>query len=80
VTLGGAELVWLRNERRGGLPQVQHQAALADDGPTWADELLSRTAKGIRQEAFPARPGQVCGSCPFQSSCPAQPAGGQVTR
>jgi len=76
--LGGAELVWLRSDRRGGLPQVQRQAALPAESLTWADDLIDRTAKGIRGESFPARPGSVCGSCAFQSSCPAQPAGGQV--
>jgi RecB family exonuclease len=76
--LGGAELVWLRQERKGGVPLVQPQPALAEDGPTWADELLARTAKGIRGEAFPARPGAGCGSCAFHGSCPGQDAGRQV--
>jgi superfamily I DNA/RNA helicase/RecB family exonuclease len=76
--LGGAELVWLRKERKGGVPQVQTQEALPDADRTWVHDLLAVTADGIRAERYPARPDDDCDRCPFRGSCPAHPAGGQV--
>jgi superfamily I DNA/RNA helicase/RecB family exonuclease len=76
--LGGAELVWLRNERKGGVPQVQRQDALPGDDETWVHDLLSGAAAAIRAESYPARPDDDCDRCPFRGSCPAHPAGGQV--
>jgi RecB family exonuclease len=78
--LGGAELVYLRTEYATGLPIVRDQPALPDQAPTWADELVDRTAGGIRDEALPARLNESCGSCAFQAVCPAQDAGEQVVR
>jgi superfamily I DNA/RNA helicase/RecB family exonuclease len=78
TALGGAELVWLRNERKGGLPQVQTQEALPGDPVTWVHDLLTVTADGIRAERYPARPDDDCDRCPFRGCCPAHPAGGQV--
>ena len=78
--LGGAELVYLRTEYASGLPIVRDQASLPEEVPTWADELLDRTAGGIRDEALPARLNDSCGSCAFQAVCPAQDAGEQVVR
>ncbi|HWB67348.1 MAG TPA: ATP-dependent DNA helicase [Mycobacteriales bacterium] len=77
---GGAALVGLRIERKGGLPATCDQPPLDAGPPGWADELLDRTATGIRAEAFPARAGDICGSCAFHGVCPAQPAGEQVVR
>jgi superfamily I DNA/RNA helicase/RecB family exonuclease len=78
--LGGAELVFLRKEMSGGLPGRRTQGALPDERPTWADDLLDRTASGVRAELFPARPNATCDICAFRASCPAQDAGEQVVR
>jgi superfamily I DNA/RNA helicase/RecB family exonuclease len=77
-TLGGADLVWLRVERKGGLPQIQTQEPLPSGEETWVHALLDLTAAGIRAEKYPARPDDDCDRCPFRGSCPAHPAGGQV--
>jgi RecB family exonuclease len=79
-TSGGAELVYLRTEYASGLPVVRDQPALPDSSPTWADELVDRTAEGIRAERLCARLNDSCGSCAFQAVCPAQDAGEQVVR
>jgi RecB family exonuclease len=76
--LGGAELVWLRNERAGGLPQVQRQPPLEGEPPTWADQLVSGTGEAVRKELFPARPGSSCTVCAFRPLCPAHDSGAQV--
>ena len=78
--LGGAELVFLRKEMRGGLPVERTQPPLPAERPTWADELLRRTADSIRAEDFPARPNDGCDICAFRGCCPAQDAGDQVVR
>ena len=80
VQLGGAELVYLRTELATGLPIVRDQPSLPDESSTWVDELVDRTASGIRDEALPARLNDSCGSCAFQAVCPAQDAGEQVVR
>jgi superfamily I DNA/RNA helicase/RecB family exonuclease len=76
--LGGAELVLLRIEKKGGLPSVRGQDPLPPERPGWADDLLAGVAAGVRAEQFPARVGERCGSCAFQAVCPAQDAGEQV--
>ena len=76
--LGGAELVWLRKERRGGIPQVQLQDALQEGQDTWVHDLLGQVEASIRDERFPARPQDGCDACPVRGCCPAHPAGGQV--
>jgi superfamily I DNA/RNA helicase/RecB family exonuclease len=76
----GAELVYLRTEMKSGLPSVRTQSALPSDDRTWADELLDRTAVGMRAEQFPARINDGCGMCAFRAVCPAQDAGDQVVR
>jgi superfamily I DNA/RNA helicase/RecB family exonuclease len=78
--VGGAELVYLRTEYANGLPIVREQPSLPEESPTWADQLLDRTATGIRAETFCARVNDGCGSCAFQAVCPAQDAGEQVVR
>jgi RecB family exonuclease len=80
VRSGGAELVYLRTEMKSGLPSVRTQSALPDGDHTWADELLDRTAVGMRAERFPARINDGCGMCAFRAVCPAQDAGDQVVR
>jgi RecB family exonuclease len=79
-SLGGAELVMLRIGKKGGLPGVRRQDGLTGERPTWADDLLTGTAAGMRAESYPARLGDSCGSCSFHTSCPAQGAGVAVTR
>jgi superfamily I DNA/RNA helicase/RecB family exonuclease len=79
-TSAGAELVYLRNEMKSGLPSVRTQSALPGDDRTWADDLLDRTAVGMRAEQFPARINDGCGMCAFRGLCPAQDAGDQVVR
>jgi RecB family exonuclease len=87
--LGGAELVQLRQERKGGLPQVQPQAPLraaavgradADgpDGSAWFDRLLESATTKVVLEQLPAVPGPACATCAFIASCPSQPTGRQV--
>jgi superfamily I DNA/RNA helicase/RecB family exonuclease len=76
----GAELVYLRTEMKTGLPSVRTQSALPADDRSWADDLLDRTAVGMRAEQFPARVNEGCGMCAFRAVCPAQDAGGQVVR
>ena len=76
--LGGAELVWLRKERRGGIPLVQLQDALQEGQDTWVHDLLGQVEASVRDERFPARPQDGCDACPVRGCCPAHPSGGQV--
>jgi len=73
---GGAELVQLRREVRGSV-KVQSQPAMGADDD-WCADVVSTTASMIRAERFDARPNDGCDRCPFRSSCPAHPSGGQV--
>ncbi|MBV9097901.1 MAG: PD-(D/E)XK nuclease family protein [Frankiaceae bacterium] len=73
---GGAELVQLRREVRGAVKVQAQPAMTADDG--WCADLVATTASTIRTERFDARPNDGCDRCPFRSSCPAHPSGGQV--
>jgi len=74
---GGAELVQLGIQDDTTSAKVQVQDAHADDGPE--RELLrtglARAATLIRDETFPAVPGQHCRDCTFISICPAKGAG-----
>lgn len=74
---GGAELVQLGIQDDTTLAKVQVQDAHTDDGPE--RELLriglARAATLIRDETFPAVPGQHCRDCTFVSICPAKGAG-----
>ncbi len=77
VRSGGAELVQLGIEDATVVAKVQPQAVHADDGPE-RDVLragLTRAASLIRDETFPAVPGQQCRDCSFISICPARGAG-----
>jgi superfamily I DNA/RNA helicase/RecB family exonuclease len=78
--LGGAELVMLRVGTASGMPVSRMQPALPDERPDWADDLLTRTATGIRAESFPARTCTSCRVCNFRAVCPAQDAGAQVVK
>jgi RecB family exonuclease len=74
---GGGMLVHL------GVPgeraRTQHQPALRDsDDPSWPRYLVDQVADGATQSVFAAFVNPGCGGCPVRTSCPAQPAGGQV--
>jgi len=77
VRSGGAELVQLGIQDDTTSAKVQVQDAHADDGPE--RELLraglARAATLVRDETFPAVPGQHCRDCTFVSICPAKGAG-----
>ena len=76
---GGASLVQLGKDSKGQAKE-QLQGALPDDGePTWAHELMERTATGMRRPTFRAEKGGWCGFCPARPSCPVWPEGEQVT-
>ena len=79
-TSGGAELVQLRQETKGGLPKVQSQPALEldEDGTTAIDRLLAGAVDAMTLERFAPTPGDACRFCSFTTSCPAQDAGRQV--
>ncbi len=75
---GGASLVQLGKPSKGeAREQVQLPIADAED-PSWAGELIERTAAGMRQPAFRARKGGWCVVCPVRPSCPVHPEGDQV--
>jgi superfamily I DNA/RNA helicase/RecB family exonuclease len=74
--VGGAELVHLRIERKGGLPQEQQQEPIGDSD--WADVLIAQVAASIRDEQFVARPNSYCEKCAMRLACPAMEAGKQV--
>ncbi|MGI8613368.1 MAG: ATP-dependent helicase [Nocardioidaceae bacterium] len=74
VQLGGAELVQLRKQCRGGAVKVQRQEPLAGDLPL-AESQLVAAARSIRSEDFAATTGPHCGYCEFATCCPAQLAG-----
>ncbi|MCU1675542.1 MAG: helicase UvrD, partial [Frankiales bacterium] len=76
VSLGGAELVQLRQGLKGEQAKVQRQDPL--EGASWADDLLTATRDGVLAERFPARVHSGCDRCPFRQSCPAQDSGAQV--
>ncbi|MEL4357581.1 MULTISPECIES: ATP-dependent helicase [unclassified Luteococcus] len=84
--VGGAELVYLRKQD-GQLPwpKVLSQAPLdeappAEEHPTWVHEHLSRAARTIRSESFPATRCDRCQFCPFALSCPAMRAAEEVVQ
>jgi RecB family exonuclease len=73
---GGAELVHLRIDAKG-LPKVQAQAVPepGDDGLTPVERQLATAARLVREEDFPATPGDHCKRCEFVRLCPAQTRG-----
>lgn len=78
---GGASLVQLGKAAgsRKGEAREQAQPPLADSAePSWAHDLLQRTAEGMRRPAFRARKGSWCAVCPARPSCPVHPEGDQV--
>lgn len=73
---GGAELVQLRNPagaKDPDSPKVQPQAAPGDagDAPLFALDLLTESARTVRDERLVARPDDHCTFCDFRPLCPA---------
>jgi len=82
VRAGGAELVQLGLTDGKEGATVQQQPAHDEDGPE-REELrlrLARAAGLVRDETFPAIPGQHCRSCTFVPLCPAKSSGSVVAQ
>jgi superfamily I DNA/RNA helicase/RecB family exonuclease len=73
---GGAELVQLRREVRGGA-KVQTQAPQEpdEDGHLPVENQLMEAVRVVRGEEFPARAGSHCDHCSFHAICPVKGAG-----
>ncbi len=73
---GGAELVQLRREVRGGA-KVQTQAPQEpdEDGHLAVEKQLMEAVRVVRGEEFPARAGGHCDHCSFHAICPVKGAG-----
>jgi RecB family exonuclease len=73
---GGAELVQLRKEVRGGA-KVQTQAPQEpdEDGHLAVERQLMEAVAVVRGEEFHARAGGHCEHCTFQAICPIKGAG-----
>ncbi len=71
----GAALLQL-GKAAGARTTLQTQVALAEDPePTWAADLLAVTADAMGAATFTATPGEWCGACRLQTSCPAREEG-----
>ena len=72
---GGAALLQLGRAANKSTT-LQSQDPLADDPePQWAADLLATTAEGMGGATFTATPGDWCGACRLQASCPAREEG-----
>ncbi len=72
---GGAALLQL-GRAANKATTLQTQAPLAEDPePGWAAGLVAATADAMGAATFRATPGDWCGSCQLQSSCPAREEG-----
>ena len=73
---GGAEL-WQLRQKLSSVMRVQHQAPqLADEeGVKPIERQLMAASTALREERFPARPGEHCKYCDFVRFCPAQTSG-----
>ncbi len=90
--LGGAELVYLRAEVKGGLPAERYQPSLdthpwplggepvseVAGRPTWVHEILAAAVEVITGERTDAVAGPQCRTCPFRPDCPALTGEGVV--
>jgi superfamily I DNA/RNA helicase/RecB family exonuclease len=76
VRAGGAELVQLRREVRGGA-KVQAQKAQEpdEDGHLPIEKQLMEAVRVVRGEELRARAGGHCDHCSFQAICPVKGAG-----
>ncbi len=81
-TAGGAELVQLGLPDGAETATVQRQPRHADDGPERREleERLSRAARLVREETFPAVAGQHCRDCTFLALCPTKSSGAVVSQ
>jgi hypothetical protein len=62
-----------------GQPNLQRQTPLSDQpDPSWAADLVARTADGMGGADFVATPGSWCTFCPVKTSCPAMPEGSSL--
>jgi superfamily I DNA/RNA helicase/RecB family exonuclease len=82
---GGAELVQLRHDAKGGAggPLVQPQSPITADDPaapdsTWMSRVLDASVTRLVREDFSPRPNEWCRFCEFHSVCPARDEGRQV--
>jgi len=73
---GGAELVQLRREVKGGA-KVQQQVPQEpdEDGHLPVEKQLMEAVRVLRGEEFPARAGGHCDHCSFHAICPVKGAG-----
>jgi len=76
VRAGGAELIQLRREVRGGA-KVQAQAPQEpdEDGHLPVERQLMEAVRVVRGEVFEARAGAHCDHCSFHAICPIKGAG-----
>jgi superfamily I DNA/RNA helicase/RecB family exonuclease len=75
---GGASLVHLGGERVGA--KEQSQPALGEAGdPTWARDMVRRTAQAMAASTFQAVANNKCRVCPVRTSCPISGKGRQVS-
>lgn len=76
-TSGGAALAHLGKQAViTGEAQRQPPLQTSED-PTWAHDLLRRSADGMAATEFPATIGDWCRTCTVRRSCPLQPEGDQ---
>ncbi|HSE09181.1 MAG TPA: ATP-dependent DNA helicase [Nocardioidaceae bacterium] len=73
---GGAELVQLRREVRGGAKvQGQDPQEPDEEGHLPVEKQLMEAVRVVRGEEFPARAGSHCDHCSFHAICPVKGAG-----
>ena len=74
-----AQLLYVRHDAPAKHAELGAKA-LVQDTPDlgWVQPVVDATAAGIRAQLAPARPGDHCRFCTFQSSCPARPEGLEV--
>jgi len=77
-TPGGASLVQLGGDAVNAREQVQPPLAEAGD-PSWAQALISRTARAMAASTFEAVANNKCRVCPVRTSCPVSGKGRHVT-
>ncbi len=75
---GGAALLQL-GKAANKTTTLQPQAPLPEHAdPSWAADLLERTAAGMGGDTFVATDGDWCRTCPVRACCPLQPEGGTL--
>ena len=78
ASTGGASLVQLGGDRRGGAAEQVQPPLDETDDPGWAADLLAAVADGMAGDAFEARTSGACRRCPARAACPAHDDGRQV--